>query len=173
MSITTKLLVRLSRMKLEFLLKKSTPETDNARAIVLSFLNPNLFKNENVAVTSKLKFNVICDSLIAYNKRLFFIINLLKNNSVISADWCAYEYRRITYDQLFIDGTVYVDKQKTLREFIRLVTELREQLNIIKDAQIGPQGHNLRQMSRFHTHLSDLIVELIRGSYEVSLSKSR
>lgn len=170
-----KLFVKLSKLKLEFLLNKpaEAKQADDNRAAILSLLKPNVFKNENVLVTSKLTFTVIFDSLIIYNKRLMHLINLLKNNAVISADWCPYEYRRVSYDTFFTDEQNHVDKQKTLQEFIRLVSELREQLNIIKDAQIGPQGHNLRQMSRFHTHLSDLIVELIRGSYEISLSKSR
>lgn len=168
-----KLLVKLSKLKLDFLLNHTTAtDVDRARELILSCLKPHYFKNEDILVTSKLKFNVIFDSLIVYNKRLVFINNLLKQNSIISADWCSYEYRRITYDELFTDGTVHVDKEKTLHEFIRLVKELREQLFIIKDAQVGPQGHNLRQMSRFHTHISDLIVELIRSSHEISLSKS-
>lgn len=168
-----KLLVKLSRMKLEFLLNQTADvDADKVKSAVLTLLKPHYFKDENVLVTSKLKFNVIFDSLVTYNKRLVFLINLLKNNSVISADWCNYEYRKLTYDDLFTDQDKYVDKEKTLHEFIRLVKELRIQLSIIKDAQVGPQGHNLRQMSRFHTHISDLIVELIRAHYEISLSKS-
>lgn len=158
---------------MEYLLKRTGKEEDSikTKAMILSLLDPDSFINENILVTSKLKFTVIFDSLITYNKRILLAITLLKNNSVISADWCSYDYKRVSYDIFFSDGVVYLDKQKEIGEFIRLVKELRQQIYNIKDAQVGPQGHNLRQMSRFHTHLSDLIVELIRGSHEISLSE--
>lgn len=167
-----KLLVRLSKLKLGFLLKKQNPENkDEVDDLILSLLKPHYFKQDNVVASSKLRLDVIFTSIIEYNRKLTLLNTLLKNNTVISADWCKYEYRKTPFDDFFTDGNAYVDKEKEIQTFIALVKQLRFEIYIIKDEQTGVKGHNLRQMSRFQTHISDLIVQLIRSSYEISLSQ--
>ena len=167
-----KLLVRLSKLKLGFLLKKQNPENkDEVDNLILSLLKPALFKQDNIAVSSKMRLDSIFTSIIEYNRRLALVNTLLNNNSYISPDWCKYEYRKVPYEDFFTDGSAYVDKQKEIHEFVNSVKELREHLKIIQVKQVGIEGHNLRQMSRFHTHLSDLIIQLIRSSHEISLSQ--
>ena len=167
-----KLLVRLSKLKLGFLLKKQNPENkDEVDNLILSLLKPALFKQDNIAVSSKMRLDSIFTSIIEYNRRLTLVNTLLKNNSYISPDWCKYEYRKVPYEDFFTDGSAHVDKQKEIHEFVNSVKELREHLKIIQDRQVGIEGHNLRQMSRFHAHLSDLIIQLIRSSHEISLSQ--
>lgn len=167
-----KLLVRLSKLKLGFLLKKQNPENkDEVDDLILSLLKPHYFKKDNVVASSKLRLDVIFTSIIEYNRKLTLLNTLLKNNTVISADWCKYEYRKTPFDDFFTDGNAYVDKEKEIQTFITLVKQLRFEIYIIKDEQTGVKGHNLRQMSRFQTHISDLIVQLIRSSYEISLSQ--
>ena len=167
-----KLLVRLSKLKLDFLLKKMNGENkDEIEKLILSLLKPEYLNRENVLVTSKIRLDTIFTSIVEYNRRLVLLNTLLKNNTIISADWCKYEYRKVQFDAFFTDGNIYVDRKKEINEFIALVEQFRLQLYIIKDEQVGVAGHNLRHMSRFHTHLSDLIVQLIRSSHEISLSK--
>ena len=167
-----KLLIRLSKVKLDFLLKKmNTENKDEIEEMILSLLKPNYFRQENVLASSKIRLDTIFTSIIEYNRRLVLLNTLLKNNTIISPDWCKYEYRKAPFDDFFTDGNVYVDREKEMNEFITLVKQFRLELYIIKDEAVGVKGHNLRQMSRFHTHLSDLIVQLIRSSHEISLSK--
>lgn len=170
--INMKLLIRLSKLKLGFLLKRQTPDNkDEVDNLILSLLKPDAFRKENIVVSSKIRLDVIFASITEYNKRLTLVNTILKQNTYISPDWCKYDYRKVPYEDYFTNGSAYVDKEKEIQAFITLVKQLRFELYIIKDEQTGVNGHNLRQMSRFHTHLSDLIVQLIRSSHEISLSQ--
>ena len=168
-----KLLVKFRKFKLDFLLKQINPHTqDKIHDIVLSLLKPNCYNKDNVLITSSWKYNCVFTTLRQYNQSMMKVTTLLKNNVVISPDWCRYDFKKVSYDDFFTDQYVYVDKVKELSEFIRLTRILRAEVVKIQDAQVGIEGHNYRQMSRFCTHLNDLIIQIIRCSYEISLSKS-
>lgn len=167
-----KFLTLVNKYKLKLLLNKRNQENQNeVDACILALLKPNSFSKQNLLVTSKFRYNTLFDSIVEYNRRLLTLNALLKNNAIISADWCTYEYRKVPYEDFFTNGVTHVDKQKELDQLKSLIIDFRQQLKIIDSQQVGVQGHNYRQMSRFHTHLSDLVVQLIKSSHEISLSK--
>ncbi len=167
-----KLLVKFRELKLDFLIKQITPENqDRINFEILNLLRTDYFKKTDILMTSTWRFNVLFNTLTEYNQKLMRVTTLLKNNQIISADWYTYEFRKVSYDQFFTNENFHIDKEKELREFIRLIKTLRTEIDNIKDAQTGTQGHNLRQTSRFCTHLNDLIVQIIRCSYEISLPR--
>lgn len=167
-----KLLVWLDKIKLNFLLSKiDAVNQDEVQSAILSLLIAKNFKGGSILASSKIKYTVVFDSIAHYNKALSRVNALLQNSTIISPDWCRYDYNTVSHERFFTEGGTYVDKQREISEFVNSVTILRNNLKIIKDEQIGANGHNLRLMSRFQTHLSDLIVQLIRSSHEISLSQ--
>lgn len=127
-----RLLTIVNKYKLKLLLKNRNHENQNeVDACILALLKHNDFLIQNVTVSSKIRYNAIFHSIVEYNRRLHTLNTLLKSNSVISADWCTYEYRRVPYEDFFTDGVNYVDKQTQLKQLKSLIVDFRQQLKII------------------------------------------
>lgn len=167
-----KFLVKIKRLKLGFLLKQINEENkENIFDIILNDINPDDFKQSNVLYTSTHKFDCILHTLRDYNKTLMRITTLLKNNVMISADWCRYEYMKISFDDFFTDQWYRVDKVNELKEYKRLVSIFKVEYRAIASETIGIKGHNYRQMTRLNNHINDLTVQIMRASHEISLFK--
>lgn len=167
-----KFLVKLKQLKLEFLLKKLN-ETNQEKIyeIILEDFTPEYYKKLNVVYTSTHQFNCIFHTLRDYNKTLMRITTLLKNNVMVSADWCSYDYMKIPFDEFFTDEWYHIDKIKELKEFIRLVSIFKTELKTISEETIGVKGHNRRHMVRLNSHINDLLVQITKASHEISLFK--
>lgn len=167
-----KFLVKIKRLKLDFLLKQiNESNSERIHDIILSDFNADNYKTSNVLYTSTHKFNCIFHTLRDYNKSLMRVTTLMKNNVVISADWCRYDYMKIPFDEFFTDEWYHLDKVKELKEYVRLVGIFKTEYNAIKTETLGTKGYNYRQMTRFNNHINDLTVQITRASYEISLPK--
>lgn len=168
-----KLLIRIKKLYLDFLLKNITAQTyDSVHDAILNSLNVNSLEHSNVIVTSEWEFDCILPNIRSYNEALTRIVANLQYNQMISSDWCRYEYMKVPYNKFFSEKTFYVDKVKELTEFIRLVKLLKDLYSVIREAPIGVEGHNARQVNKLIIHINDLIVQITRLSHEISLSKS-
>jgi len=166
------ILKEFRKLKLDFLINQLTTEDkDKVLSEILTLLKPAYFRETDIIATSKWRFHLIADTLVDYNHMLIRVCDNLDKNLQISPDWCNYEYREITYDKFFTHSGKYVDKDRELGEFIRLVKLFRSHMLNIRDAHIGVKGHNHRHLTRFSTHLDDFILQIIRCSHEVSTPK--
>ena len=166
------ILKEFRKLKLDFLIKQlSTEDKDKVTSEILTLLNPAYFRETEIIATSKWRFNLVFDTLVDYNKALMKLCDLLDHEKQVSPDWCKYQYQQITYDKFFTHSGKYVDKDRELNELIRLTKSFRMHMLNIRDAHIGVKGHNHRQLTKFATHLDDLILQIIRCSHEVSTPK--
>lgn len=168
--MTIKFLIRLKRMKLEFMLNKlNVDNVEKIHQLILDDMDADLLKTSNPLFTSKCKFNCIFHTLREYNKTLARLIVLLQNNQMISSDWCRYDYVKVPFEAFFTDELYHVDKVKELKEFIRLVRLFKAELVQTNIGAIGIKGHNQRHMARLNTHINDLLVQIIKATYEIHL----
>jgi hypothetical protein len=165
-----KFLVRLKRMKLEFMLDKlNTENSEKIYQLILDDVDSDLLKSSNPLFTSGCKFNCIFHTLREYNKTLTRLIVLLQHNQMIGSDWCRYEFIKVPFDAFFTDELYYVDKVTELNEFVRLVRLFKSELVQTNVGTIGIKGHNQRHMNRLNTHINDLLVQIIKATYEIHL----
>lgn len=166
------ILKEFRKLKLDFLIKQlSTEDKDKVTGEILTLLKPAYFRETEIVATSRWRFNLVFETLVDYNKALMKLCDLLDKDMQISPDWCKYQYKEITYDKFFTHSGKYVDKDRELNEFIRLTKMFRMHMTNIRDAHIGVKGHNYRQLTKFSTHLDDVILQIIRCSHEVSTPK--
>lgn len=167
-----KLFIYLKTLKLEFLIKQINPDTsDKIYDIILSDIVAEYFNKKNITYTSTRYFDCVFYNLREYNQALGRINILLRNNSQISPDWCRYDVIKVSYNEMFTDQYYYVDPITEINNLIKNIRIFKTELGNIRNEGMGVKGYNYRNLSKFNLHLNNLILQLIKTSYELYLFK--
>ena len=167
-----KLFIYLKTLKLEFLIKQINPDTsDKIYDIILSDIVAQYFNKKNTSYTSTHFFDCVFHNLREYNQAISRVNILLKNNSKISPDWCRYETIKVTYNEMFTDQYYYIDPITEINDLVKNIRVFKAELSSIQNEGMGVKGYNYRHLSRFNLHLNNLILQLIKTSYELYLFK--
>jgi len=158
------LLKRIIGFKIYWATNYYVEEHINKRHLaIVKILDPKLYKHYTISSACMYKTKVLYANINIYIAKIKYINYYLYEKRNINNDWCKYDYHETTLDKFLIDNNGgYSDPISTIAEFKYEYTNYCNHILSLSDSETK---HNLRVLTEFSSHLSELTLFFIRYLY--------